>query len=137
MDATRLAHDVILASAGSGKTWQLTTRYLRLVSAGVDPATIVASTFTRAAAAEIRDRILDRALAAVTSPKAREERGAALGVTLDEAGARRILDILLDAWPRLQVRTLDSLIGGIALSHRLELGLPPGVRIGEELELAA
>ena len=43
----------IMASAGTGKTWSLAARYLDLVLAGVDPSTILATTFTRAAAAEI------------------------------------------------------------------------------------
>ena len=55
----------IMASAGTGKTWNLVARYLDLVLAGVDPATILATTFTRAAAAEIRDRVLTDAAALV------------------------------------------------------------------------
>src|SRR4249919_4298498 len=51
-------HVVLEASAGTGKTRVLVDRYVRLIEAGVDPRNILAMTFTRKAAAEMRDRIL-------------------------------------------------------------------------------
>ncbi|MDH3717198.1 MAG: UvrD-helicase domain-containing protein, partial [Planctomycetota bacterium] len=53
-------HVVIRASAGTGKTFQLTNRYLRLLYAGVQPDEILATTFTRKAAAAIADRVMVR-----------------------------------------------------------------------------
>src|SRR6185436_8343747 len=52
-------NDVVLeASAGTGKTRVLVDRYVRLIEKGVDPRHILAITFTRKAAAEMRERVL-------------------------------------------------------------------------------
>jgi ATP-dependent helicase/nuclease subunit A len=64
-DARRYAVDpgknvVLEASAGTGKTRVLVDRYVNLLQAGVDPDNILAMTFTRKAAAEMRQRIVER-----------------------------------------------------------------------------
>ena len=56
MSKTKWPHLVIRASAGTGKTFQLSNRYLELLAAGVPGDQILASTFTRKAAGEILDR---------------------------------------------------------------------------------
>src|SRR4029078_12918469 len=58
---------VVEACAGSGKTWMLVSRMLRALLAGTAPHEILAITFTRAAAGEMRER-LDQWLAALPPP---------------------------------------------------------------------
>ena len=49
------SHLLIRASAGSGKTHQLTNRFIGLLIAGEEPSGILAVTFTRLAAGEIME----------------------------------------------------------------------------------
>src|SRR5664279_1935259 len=50
---------VVEACAGSGKTWLLAVRIVRLLLAGIAPGEILAITFTRKAAREIEERVVD------------------------------------------------------------------------------
>ena len=60
-------HEAIAASAGSGKTFQLAHRYIRLLAAGVPPERIAGLTFSRKAAGEIFDAVVGNLCAAASS----------------------------------------------------------------------
>lgn len=101
---------IVQAPAGSGKTSLLTQRFLRLLACVEAPEEILAITFTRKAAGEMRNRILKALEAAAAAPpeKGHERR------TWELARAVRALDTergwrLAEHPARLRIQTIDSL----------------------------
>ncbi|MBN2023095.1 MAG: UvrD-helicase domain-containing protein [Pirellulales bacterium] len=126
---------VIRASAGTGKTFQLSNRFLGLAVRGEPLDAILATTFTRKAAGEILDRILVRLADAALDDQKRAELGRLLGLTdLDRADCLAVLGRILGHLHRLRVGTLDHFFIQMARSFSLELGLPPGWQILDELD---
>ncbi len=65
-------HELIRASAGSGKTFQLSGHFLRQLFLGNPPETILATTFTRKAAGEILLRLTQAGLVNVLPREGRD-----------------------------------------------------------------
>ena len=107
------------ASAGTGKTRVLVDRYLNLLKAGVDPAHILAVTFTRKAATEMRDRIL-------SSLRVAAERG--------EIPAARWRE-LRDRTGDIAVSTIDAFCLSLLREFPLEADLDPGFSMADETEV--
>ena len=124
---------VIRASAGTGKTFQLSNRFLALAVADEPFDAILATTFTRKAAGEILDRVLLRLAEAALDDDKRTELGRFVGRELDRPRCLAILQAMLRQLHRLRVSTLDSFFIQIARSFSLELGLPPGWQIVDEI----
>ncbi|HVW03038.1 MAG TPA: UvrD-helicase domain-containing protein, partial [Planctomycetaceae bacterium] len=128
-------HIVIRASAGTGKTFQLSNRFLGLICAGEPADHILAATFARKAAGEILDRVLLRLADAALDPDRLQQLGQFIGhpqLGRDECLA--MLQDLIRRVHRLRIGTLDSFFIQMAGSFALELGLPPGWRIVSELD---
>jgi len=124
---------LIKASAGSGKTFQLSGHFLRQLFLGDRPETILATTFTRKAAGEILGRVLLRLAEAAEDPKAAKRLAEFLAPA--EVTCETSLTLLADVTRhlhRLRVCTLDSFFQQVARSLTLELGLPPGWSIVDE-----
>ena len=117
-------NEVIRASAGTGKTFELSNRYLRLLASGVDCSSILATTFTRKGAGEILDRIMQRLSAAALDESAAAELSDQLRWKLTSNRAADILHKLLQSLHRLEVGTLDGFFNRFAKAFSLELGLP-------------
>jgi ATP-dependent exoDNAse (exonuclease V) beta subunit len=112
---------LVQAPAGSGKTTLLAERFLRLLAEVNEPGQVVAITFTNAAAAEMRNRILDELRKDEPGPLARRalERSQALGWKL------------LDLPAQLRISTIDSFCRELALQQPLFSGLGGGLDIAE------
>jgi ATP-dependent helicase/nuclease subunit A len=128
---TTVGHVMILASAGSGKTYALTNRYVRLLALGAPPERIVALTFTRKAAGEFFDEILNKLGRAAGDPAYARQ----LAAEIDCAPAPdflRLLRAVVDAMHRLRLGTLDGFFARIARNFPLELGLTGEFEVLEE-----
>jgi ATP-dependent exoDNAse (exonuclease V) beta subunit len=137
MNAEPFVHRIIQASAGSGKTHQLTNRYLALLAKDVEPDAILATTFTRKAAGEILDRVLHRLAKGAGSAAGAKELAAQIG--LEQWGKDRftkLLHAVLHDLHRVRagIGTLDSFYIALAGNFSLEIGLPAGWSIGEETD---
>ena len=129
---------LVRASAGSGKTYQLTARLLRILLQGAAPETILATTFTRKAAGEILSRVL---LSLAKAADENDDEGSLESLrsqvglpTLPRSACLNLLDTLLRNMHRLRICTLDSLFAQIARSFPFELNLPPAWRLTDEIE---
>ena len=130
---TTLDHEMILASAGSGKTYALTNRVVRLLALGAPPERIVALTFTRKAAGEFFDVILRKLARAAADASEAERLARDIGVAEQaQADFLRLLRAMIDAMPRLSFGTFDAFFARIVRSFPLELGLAGDFELLEE-----
>ncbi len=125
---------IVQAPAGSGKTGLLVQRYLKLLSTVEKPESIVAMTFTRKAAGELRNRIYDALLeVGKTTPEADEHavRTRALAQRVLEQDARQGWNLLADS-SRLQLQTIDSLCAMLARQMPDVSGFVGSVKVVED-----
>jgi len=109
---------IVQAPAGSGKTGLLIQRYLTLLTCADEPEEVVAITFTRKAAAEMRERIVAALVKHGITPDSQS----------DETGHEKLTRALVDAvlrrdkhigWhiienpTRLRIQTFDSLCASL------------------------
>ena len=133
-DTKKFPNVVIRASAGTGKTFRLSNRFIGLVADGQPQDAILASTFTRKAAGEILERVLLRlAEAALNERKTAELAGFIGNSGLDRTRCLALLREMVHQLHRLRVGTLDQFFIQIARSFSLELALPPGWQVADEV----
>ena len=99
------------ASAGTGKTRVLVDRYVRLIQEGADPRHILAITFTRKAAGEMKGRIIEEL----------RRRPLLWGYVRD-----RLFDI--------HIATIDAFCLGLLKEFPLEAGLDPDIELLDEVD---
>ena len=127
----------VAASAGTGKTTVLTERLLRLMLDGTDPARILCLTFTRAAAAEMANR-LDGVLAGwATLPDGAlaqalyDLTGGFAGEALT-ARARRLFALVLDTPGGIKISTIHAFCQTLLRRFPLEAEVSPEFAVIEE-----
>ncbi len=131
-------HSVVVeACAGSGKTWLLVARMLRLLLAGAEPAELLAITFTRKAAQEMRERLVQLLQELALADQQ------TVAVLLTERGipphelanvlplARRLYDKVLSSPQSLAMDTFHSWFGRLIQLAPLASGVPHGFSLVE------
>ena len=125
------------ASAGTGKTHVLTRRVLRLLLNGAAPARVLCLTFTKAAAAEMIDRISTRLSqwALMDNAALRKDLREAIGRAPDQAElarARTLFATCLDVPGGMRIQTIHAFCQALLKRFPLEAGVPPHFRVIEE-----
>jgi len=102
--------EFISAGAGSGKTYRLTERMEALLASGeIQPAGIIATTFTKMAASELQERVRQK---------------------LIESGKNSTANAMRQA----QIGTVNSVCGQLVERFAFEAGLPPEQTVIDEIE---
>lgn len=127
----------VAASAGSGKTKVLSDRVLSLLLAGVEPSRILCLTFTRAAAAEMANRIADRLrrwTAAGDAELAEDVKKVSGAYPDDETRrlARQLFARVLDAPGGMKIETLHAFCQSLLRRFPLEAELAPHFELLDE-----
>ena len=147
--------NLIAASAGTGKTYKLASRYISLLALGYPAERLIALTFTRNAAGEFKSRILSDLAEGAASEEGAAKLTARIRSTLkssDEGAASlcpqvadslelnrevylRLLRDMISKLPRLSLSTMDSFFTKLIGAHRFELGFP-SIEFMDNAELA-
>ncbi|GLK54259.1 ATP-dependent helicase/nuclease subunit A [Methylopila capsulata] len=121
----------VSANAGSGKTYVLVQRVVRLLLSGADPSRILCLTFTKAAAANMQNRVVERLRGWATMP---DEALAAEVAKLEGAQpsrahlarARRLFAQALETPGGLKIYTIHAFCGRLLRQFPFEANVPAG-----------
>ena len=126
----------VAASAGTGKTWLLVTRIIRLLLKGVPPENILAITFTRKATAEMQVRLSLRLfeLAQCDETTLKKLLRYISVEPTDETTlfARHLYENLLRSPHPVKTNTFHSFCQDILRKFPLEADIPPGFELLEQ-----
>ncbi len=125
-------HKAIFASAGTGKTYQLTNRYIYILHYTLAPEKIIALTFTRASAGEFFTKIIEKLHQASSSEVFASELSSQIKIEADSSRYKILLRCVLENLNQINLQTLDSFLYKIITSFTPELGLPENLKLLSE-----
>jgi ATP-dependent helicase/nuclease subunit A len=132
----------VKANAGSGKTSTLVDRVARLLLRRVDPQAILCVTYTKAAAAEMQQRLFDKLGAwAVMADGPLHDELVGLGEDPDAlsggvSDARVLFAKALETPGGLKIQTLHAFCEALLRRFPLEAGVAPGFRVLDDVQAA-
>lgn len=113
---------MVSASAGTGKTFHLTQVIAEKIEDGLPASAVMATTFTKKAAGELKERIGARLL---------EQSGTA--ASSGEASLAESLQLAAQQLPASLIGTVNSVCGKLLQEHAIDAGLSPALEvIGDE-----
>ncbi len=129
------------ASAGSGKTQVLTDRLMRLLLTGIEPASILCLTYTKAGASEMATRMFARLSVWSTCSDAElhesiERLAGEAPDAAEKIRARGLFARALETPGGLKVQTIHAFCERLLQLFPIEAGLVPGFRVLDETETA-
>jgi ATP-dependent helicase/nuclease subunit A len=130
---------VLRASAGSGKTWTLTRRYVQFALSRAVPAnglaSLLAITFSNNATREMKENVLEwlKRIALGDAERLSSIEAIVSGGELADRAAR-LLDAILDGWSEFQVRTIDSFMNSVFRGAAIGFGYSPEMEATTRLE---
>lgn len=113
---------LIEASAGTGKTYTITTLVARLVARGVPIESILVVTFTEAAAAELKLRIRARLVQCLDDAGTPDELAAFFAAQPDAEQIRKRLQLALTCFDQAAVMTIHSFCFSVLRENAFESG---------------
>jgi len=129
----------VTANAGSGKTTTLVNRVARLLLRRVDPETILCVTFTKAAAAEMQQRLFRQLGRWSVMPDQglredldRLDGGGALAAKEDLSRARALFARALDTPGGLKIQTIHAFCEKLLRRFPLEAEVSPGFQVMDD-----
>ncbi len=130
----------VSANAGSGKTRVLTDRVIRLLLAGTEPSRILSLTFTKAAAAEMENRLFAKLgdWAAMDNARLRAALTELVGVPVERDeeldAARRLFARALETPGGLKIQTIHAFASAVLGRFPLEAGISPEFRVLDDVQ---
>ena len=114
---------IVSASAGSGKTTVMIEKIIRLIKSGCRVDEILAVTFTKKAAAQMKEKLCKALIEAINAPETTPEKRAVLKARLSEV-------------PSADISTIHSFCSKLIRSHFFAAGVDNGFRVigGDDAE---